>query len=129
MLTQSVMMSLHLFQNSFHALEEIPEVYFLLGGNFQTQFTVASVEFDVSPGFMWISYSEEIAHIHTGVDISVYLCVRVCEVYYIHYYLRTYVRMYIIRILCIICFCTGGYECMHIVVCVIKDKFKVAHSQ
>ena len=91
MLTQLVMMSLHLFQNSSHALEEIPEVYFLLGRNFQTQFTVVSIEFDVSPGFMWISYSEGIAHIRTGVDMSAYLCVHVCEVYYVHYYLCTYV--------------------------------------
>ena len=91
MLTQLVMMSLHLFQNSSHALEEIPEVYFLPGGNFQTQFTFASIELDVSPGFMWISYSEGIAHIRTGVDMSAYLCVHVCEVYYVHYYLCTYV--------------------------------------
>ena len=75
----------------FSCLEEIPEVYFLFGRNFQTQFTVASIEFDVSPGFMRISYSEKIAHIRTGVGTSVYLCVRVCEVYYIHYYLCTYV--------------------------------------
>ena len=73
------MMSLHLFQNSSHALEEIPEVNFLPGGDFQTQFTAASVEFDVGPGSMCISYSEEIAHICTGVDIlSVYMILRMC---------------------------------------------------
>ena len=72
------MMSLHLFQNSSHALEEISEVNFLPGGNFQTQFTTTSVEFDVSPGCMCISYSEEIAHFRTGVDISVHLILRMC---------------------------------------------------